>query len=385
MKTVLKFLTLGLVLTAFGALSTFAQATADECAAIYEKFKAERVGPDIPKYQAAIVTGKDWLNKCKDLKEQEEVRAYIERQIPNIEKKIVAEQEAITIAAFDAAVKAKDTDKSFSLGKQIIAKNPDFLDVMLVLASMGFDKSFANPPVETYNADAINMANMFIQKAGEGKTSENWGAYAYVYKTTACPDGKTNATGWMNYTIGFLTSKKSPKDGVPYLYKATQVGCETKDKISNVYRLIGSWYIDEFKRLETEKNTVYAKLQKLELDVKAATPETKADLEKQFTDTEKQYNDILALQKGYMERVADAYFRAYKISQSEKIVTTEYKNALLSRAKEFYGFRFGKDNTGFDSWSAGVNAKPFPDPTSAVTPVVEAPSTATTTPGTGNR
>lgn len=394
MKNVLKFLTLTLTFAAFGAISvisTFAQTSAEDCTAIYNKFLADRKGPDIPKYEAAVASGKEYLQKCKDIEGGEEVKAYIEKQLPVVEKNLAAaKDEEYLYKPFNASVPAKDWDKTFNLGKQIIAKNPDLIDVMLVLASVGFDNAFATPPVDKYNTDALNMAKMFLQKANEGKTSENWGAFSYVYKTKLCPDGKTNAIGWMNYTIGFITynNLKNPKEGLPYLYKATQNGCETKDKIANVYRLIGVWYVDEFRRLEGEKSTVYAKLQKLELDVKAAPADaagvtTKADLEKQFTDTEKIYNDIIALQKGYMERVVDAYFRAYKIAVADSKQTPEYRTALLNRAKEFYGFRFGKEKvaTEFDSWSATLTTKPFPDPTSPVTPVVEAAPTTTTTPG----
>lgn len=374
MKNVIKSLTFGVVLAA--TTSIFGQATPETCTPIYDKYIANRKGPELDKFKTAIATAKEYLEKCKDLPENDAVNNYVTKDLPKLEAKVAdIEFDENVIKPFNASVPAKNWDVAFSTGKQIIAKNPDFIDVMLVLASIGFDTSSANPPVDKFNADAINMAKMALQKMNEGKPSENYGAFVYTYKTKDCPDGKTNATGWMNYTIGNIMYYRmnQKKDALPYLYKALQVGCETKTApgfADPIYRAIGAWYIDEFRRLEGDKNKAYDELQLVKVDA----PE--------FPAAEKKYLDLVALQKGYMERVMDAYARASKIAAGGK-GTADYKNSLTNRAKEFYGFRYNKDMTGYDAWFAGISAKPFPDPTSAVTPVVEAtPATGTATPGT---
>lgn len=369
MKTVLKFLTLGLILAAFGvisATSTFAQATLDECNALYnDKFLPNRKGPEIEKFQIAVSAGTEYLDKCKTLEGQEEVKAYIEKQLPNVKSKL---EEALwnrdVIDPFNASVPAKNWDVAFDKGKRILGKNPDFIDVMLVLASVGFDNAAANN--DKYNADTISMAKLVMQKLDEGKPSVtgDYGAFAYRYKTTKCTDGKVNATGWMNYTIGYITfyRQKNPKDAAPYLYKATQVGCETKN-MGDIYRMIGSYYIDEFKKLDDQRIAMIEKSKTPEKPNGEDTPETKA---------------MLALERGYMERIIDAYYRASKLATDAK-----NKDAWLARAKDFYGFRFDKKD-GFDTWVADINTKPFPDPTSAVTPVVVEDTKATTTTGAAN-
>lgn len=375
MKTVTKFLTLGLMLAAFGAASvtaTFAQATVEECEKIYQDFLANRKGPDRAKFEAAVAAGESYVSKCSALEGQKDVLDYVNKQLPKVKEAIVAFDKAKVFESFNKAVPAKDWATAFSTGKQIINDTPNDVDVPLVLASIGFDNAVANPPVDTFNADAISMAKLALQKMeqGTGSGTGNFGAFAYVYKTAACADGKTNATGWMNYTIGNIMYYRmnQKKEALPYLYKATQVGCETKDRIAGIYRTIGNYYIEEFKRIEDEKNAAY----KVLTDTKTDDPT--------FAEKEKKYKDLVALQKGYMERTMDVIARAYKVAVNAK-EPAAYQTAQLNLAKQFYGFRNGPTPTvPFDTWLSGVTlAKPFPDPTAAVEPIVEAePTTAPT-------
>lgn len=352
------------------AITSIAQ-TPEECTPIYDKLIANRKGPELEKFKIALAAGKEYLEKCSNLEGATDVKDYVTKQVPKLE---VVVRDAELYNQFNAAVPAQKWDDAFASGRQLVGFYPDSLDIILVLASIGFDNATAAPPVDKFNGEAINYAKMALQKMNEGKVSDNFGAFVYTYKTKDCPDGKTNATGWMNYTIGKIMFDRmnQKKDSLPYLYKATQAGCETKDKIAEVYRTIGAWYIDEFKRLENDKNAKYAELQTLE---KITPPDPK------FPEVEKQYNDLVALQKGYMERVMDAYARAYKIANANIKTDAKYKEALLNNAKKFYGFRNGEANIGgFDAWLSGVTAKPFPDPTSAVAPVVETTPTTTGTP-----
>lgn len=373
MKTLTKFLTLGLMLAAFAGISVSSAnaQTVEECEAIYQKFLAGRKGPEIPQFEASVAAGDEYVSKCSALPGQEEVLKYVNTQLPKVKTALGAKKDEVEIyTPFNKSVPAKDWATAFQKGKLVIGKNPDDVDVPLVLASIGFDLSVANPPVDTYNADAISMAKLALQKMEEGKGSGtgNFGAFVYTYKTTVCADGKTNAMGWMNYTIGniMFTRMNQKKEALPYFYKATQVGCDTKDRIANVYRTIGSWYVDEFRRIEGEKNAAYTELEKLKTD------------DPTFADAKKKYEDLVALQKGYMERVMDAYARAYNAAVKAK-ETPAFTSAQLNRAKEFYGFRNGGKQDGFDAWLSGINSKPFVDPTSAVTPIVEAePTTAPT-------
>jgi hypothetical protein len=164
----------------------------------------------------------------------------------------------------------------------------------------------------------------------------------------------------MNYTIGYIMFYRQgmKKEALPFLYKATQLTSGTKTN-PEVYRTIGSYYVDEFIKMDTDR------VAKIKAAGDQDTDETKT---------------ILALQKGYADRAVEAYARAYKIASTDP-KDKAFRDSLLNRVKELYSIRFNKNMSGFDAYLAGVMSKPFTDPSVAVTPVVEA-ATATTTPAT---
>lgn len=387
MKTVYKFLMLGAV--ALSATTGFAQETtatpdpAEAKTALYTKFTdcwtkdlkaTEKAGNggDKAAIDACVAVGKEYLDKYGNPPDQ-----YSKFVQAKYDLNTKGRAGAAVGIRFDKALNVTDikninAQEVFASGKDFIAANPDSVDALLALASVGYDQASATTPVDTYNADTINYAKMAIDKINAGKPSQikntagkdQYGIYKYVYTSDKFPDGKNNALGWMNYYIGYIMYNRmnQKKEALPYLYKATQLNSETKNT-AEVYRLIGSWYADEFKRLDDER---VAK-------VKAAgdqdTDETKA---------------IYAMQKGYAERAADAYARAYKVVTPT--ASAEYKNAILTRAKQLYGIRFNNDPTkveGYDAFAGGLTTKPFVDPVTAVTPVVEAPPATTTTTTTG--
>lgn len=370
MKNALKFLTLGLIFAFVGAISvtsTFAQASVEDCDAMYQRFLKDRKATDIPGMERAVAAGNEYLEKCKTTEGQEEIVPYVTKQLPVVKQRLEIEIDNRDLyIPFDEAIKAKNTAKIFELGKKILVKQPDYVDLLITLASVGYDEARNN--VDTYNTDTVNFAKTALQKISEGKTSPAvdkfpngvWGMYNFAYTTAKCTDGKTNASGWMNYIIGYINYYriKNMKDSVPYLYKASQVGCETKE-IGDIYRMIGSWYVEEFKRLETERQAKLDATKTTEAPEGADTDETKA---------------IFALQKGYMERVVDAYVRGANLPTTTK----EDKERWNTIAKQFYGFRFKEDMSGFNTWASNTTSKPFADPTSPVTPVAEEPTTVTT-------
>jgi hypothetical protein len=235
---------------------------------------------------------------------------------------------------------------------------------MLVMATVGYDKSTARPPVDKYNADTISIAKQAIQKieGGVQSTTGDWGALSFSYKTKAYPEGKTNALGWMNYTISSIMfyNQKMKKEALPFLNKALTYNSGVKT-YSEAYKMVGVYYLEEFVAINTKREELI-----------------KANGDKDNDET----LGMLALQKGYAERAADAYGRAYKVAAPT--ATKEYKDALLNRSKEFYGIRYDKDMTGFDAFLAGTSTRSFPDPTSTVAPVAAPVATipAATTPAT---
>ena len=85
---------------------------------------------------------------------------------------------------------------------------------------------------------------------------------------------------------------------------------------------------------------------------------------------------MFALVKGYAERAADAYARAYKVAPANN---AQYRQGLLEKLQGLYKIRFDKTDGVLD-WATAVMSKPMPDPTSAVSPVKEeTPANTTST------
>ena len=74
----------------------------------------------------------------------------------------------------------------------------------------------------------------------------------------------------------------------------------------------------------------------------------------------------------------DALARAHKVAKDTTPAEKEYKNNLYKGLQDLYKRRFEKE-VGLNEWVAATTAKPFPDPTSTVQPVVEEATTTTTT------
>lgn len=359
MNTVFKVLALGMMLMAFAVAPAFAQQ--EECEALYKKFTDNYKGT-LAQRKMAVEGAEQYIAKCAALEGSADIIKYLnEKGLPPLRKKIEFED---SVASFDAAVKdAKNvnTEAAFSSGKRLLAQDPNLVDVMIVLASVGFDQATAATPVNTYNADAINFAKQSIQKIEGGATSKQFGAWGFTYKT------KENALAWMNYTIGYITyfNQKNKKEALPYLYRATKYETGGKDNPKNnaiVYQAIGDYYKDEYNRLDDERV-------KLATEAKDKTPEEA----KPILDKAK---EVLLLQKGYADRMIDAYARARAFSTADKA----YQDSLYNNLKVLYAFRHdNKPTTPLDAYISSVTGKPMPDPTSAVTPVVDTTTTTTAT------
>lgn len=339
----------GLSLIAAGP--AIGQGAAAECDTGYQKFLANRKGPEFEKFKIALTAGRDYLAKCGNLEGQDEIRTYVTKQLPRVEETVRITE---IVNRFNASIPARNWDESFASGKELIAANhPLTLDVMIVLAAIGYASAASDPPVDKYNDDAVTYAKQVIQKLGSGASSETYGAYSLSYKTKTCTDGKTNTISWMNYTIGKImySRLRQTKDSLAYLLKANQTGCELKD-YPEVYRLVGAWYVDEAVRLNTVREA------KLKAANDEETAETRADL---------------ALIKGYADRAISAYGRAYKIASTRSDMPAAYKEALYKKLQDLFDTRYDGKHDGVDTFLEKVMSEPFLDPAIPVTPVVDVP------------
>lgn len=364
-------------MSAVSAVSVFAQDVCTEIEAkqaLYKQFTdnipSNTAKKTIDERKTAIQAGKQYVDKYGACADDKQIVDYLKTNVPTMEKAIKDEEAILAKGSlykgFDAAVEGNKTADIFSTGKQILAQDPDLLDVIIVLANVGFDKVVENPPVDTYNNDAINYSKMAIQKIEGGKTSENYGAFGkYQYKTKEYPDGKNNALGLLNYNVGYIMyyrqGKNDPakkKEALPYFYKSTQYNAFSKTN-PFVYQTIGAWYLDEAIRMDAERQ-------------KKITEAGNKDTDETIA--------MLGVQKGYADRSIDAYARAYSLAKADP-KNQAYATGLYTKLKELYAFRYSGKTDGIDTFVASVMSKPLPDPMTAITPVVEATPAATTTSG----
>jgi cell division septation protein DedD len=376
MKTIFRVSVLGLLITAFSAVSALAQ---DPCAdsyetkqAIYGPFREKRKAflakiTDIESGKAAIKYGEEFVSKYGACAADEAVVKFVKEKLPEL-KTGVAEQELYI--RFNTAVKDVKTvnpAEAFASGKEIIALKGDStisLDVALALAAIGYDNANKATPDYKFNSDTINYAKQAIQKLEAGKTTESYGAWSYIFavrdaqKKVDHVKSKANALAWMNYTIGttMYYGQKQEKDALPYLYKATQFDSEIKNRPA-LYQAIGAWYLAELLKIDEKR---------LALITQNADKDTDETLA------------MLALEKGYAERSMDAYARAHKLAKADTKSAATYVTSLYEKIQGLYKLRFDKTD-GLDVYLSTLMSKPLPDPTSAVTPVVETPTTTTST------
>lgn len=368
MKKLIGVLVFGLLLTVFTVVPASAQEPTRE--SVYNTYLENYDKRDIASKKKALDAAKLYISKFNEETDKEQVE-YFKSAVPALEKAIQdleldarkkEEEKAwgALLTRFDSAVRADQWDQVFATGKEVLGKqlqyvdpkivNTQKFDVGIVLATIGFD--LAEAKNNKFNNDAIDYAKRTIQLIEAGQTSDNFGAYGkYQYKTAEYPDGKNNALGWMNYIVGFISHARQDKkkEALPYLYKATQHNSATKN-FPQPYELIGAFYYDEVARLEKERQA------------KVAANEGKDNDET---------NAIYALQRGYAERGADAYARAFKMETAKKQPVKSYQDFLKSRLEQLYKFRFEDKTDGMDAFVATVNNKPFPNPTTDVQPVKE--------------
>lgn len=376
MNKLFKTLALGIVMAVFaviGAETTYAQNPCDDVdakRALYNKF-IENYDKGEAQQKVALEAGKEFVTKYGNCGGDAEQVTYLkDTGLPYVESSLKAIEEKRAAAAerektlalynrFDTGVKAKNVADTLNAGKEILAKRPDFVDVYLVLATMGYDESVKKNNV--YNNEAIEYAKKAIQliESGKGSESKNYGALSYAYKTDeySTPEkARSNALGWMNFNIGSIMyfNQKNQKEALPYLYKATQYDSKIKN-LPAPYRMIGDYYTAEVARLDKERTA------KLTANENQDTEET---------------TKLFALEKAYADRAIDALARAYKVAATTE--TKEYRDNLYTLLKEVYNFRHN-NTEGLDAYVASVMTKPMPNPTTEVTPVVEAETTTTTT------
>jgi len=366
---------LAVFLTTAG-MSVFAQDACSDTASRDALDKTIRENSVIKTKEARKKTadaGKEYLEKygaCKDeagnlisadfvewLKAKVPVYEKIYNQMVKDEKTAALEKQFFT------GLESKSWDQVYASGKELLAMDPEkYRPAEIVLGSIGYDETAKSPRVTTWNDETLKYAKQSIADLEAGKKFEPLGFGRYAYKD------KDEALGWLNYTIGYILSfdKNDKKQGVEYLYKASQARSTTAT-IPDVYRSIGSYYIDEMnKRIEELQALVKAQVITDADDVKAAkVAEIKA----------KQ-----GMVNGTAERALNAFAHAVALANKDT-KNAAYAKAITETAKQIYGIRFGKPD-GFDAYISTANAAALANPSTAIEPVIDADTSAEAPAGT---
>jgi hypothetical protein len=232
MKTIFRSTIIGLIMAvglALGAAAVVAQSPCDDVdgkAALDKSFR-DNYGGDLAARKKAVEAGKQYIEKYGACEDSADFVKYLKDYLPGMEKRIKDDEARLykqqLYNRFDASVKASNFDETYASGKEILMGEPEQLDVIITLGSIGYDEAYKGN--FKYNTETMNYARQAIGMLNAGKTSKTFGLFnSWSYKS------KDNALGWMNLTIGYLTKvgNKDIRGALPYLFKAaTMTGSDT--------------------------------------------------------------------------------------------------------------------------------------------------------------
>jgi hypothetical protein len=244
--------------------------------------------------------------------------------------------------------------EAYALGKQILADEPDNLNVLVHLGASGYLVApLKNPGLTT---EAVGHARKALQLLESGQNLEKWEPLA----------NRDVALAYLNYTIGSLTLEQDPAAALKNLLKSAQYETPLK-KSPYTYAYIAGAY-------ETGAYAKQSEAYKTNFSGKDETPESKLALAN--------INQIV-------DRMIDAYARAVALAGTDAKFAQAKVNWQESLTT-WYKYRNGDKTDGMNELVAGILAKPLPpEPTPltvlpASTPAATpAANNATGTNGTG--
>jgi hypothetical protein len=362
---------LAAIFIAAGVGSSYAQASCDDMDAINgldAKIRANYAKNATLK--VAIDAGKEFLEKFGKCPGTEEFVTWLNGQMPTWETRYTkfnaGEKTKALFSRFDAGINSDNADEIFAAGKEILAVQPDNLNIMVPMAMTGILQSYKNN--NKYSDESLRLSKTIIAKlkAGAEATKKNaqgvgtYGALKLEFTKDEILDELNYGTAYVTYWV-----KKDKKSALPLYYEISQSSGKFKGE-PRVYATIGEYYVEEAAKLGAEIATMITKQ-------KAMT-----------TDEEKEKIDVeikakVGLFNGYTERAIDAFSRAHKIAPTATAADKTYKDTLFKTISDLYKRRFDKE-AGMNEYIAATLAKPFPNPTSEVTPINDPePATTTTT------
>ena len=378
MKTIFRFMGTGVMaaaLLAAGATLSYGQDPPSSCAdvdghnALYTKFTGIYSKKTVPDMESALSTGKEYLEKygsCEAFKEQVD---FVKPHVARIEKALPLAKEAAVLKPhfdkFDAGLKVGNPDDVLSAGREILNVRKDDMNIAFAMALLASEKSTPENKFK-YADEGVRLSNMVATRLKSGWEFDRKyldgpkKGSPYVGVGIYNRDSRDAAVNNLLFNVAYLSfyGKKDYKTALPVYYELSQSPLSKDDP--RVYGAIGEYYVLEGAPIGEE-------IAKLIQQLKDATDDkVKADLDTQV-------KAKIALFNGYLERAIDAFGRAHSFAKPGP-----YKDGLHKQLGVLYKRRTDKD-TGMEAFVAGMLSKPFPNPTTPVTPVADPEPTTTTT------
>jgi hypothetical protein len=224
---------------------------------------------------------------------------------------------------FLVALDANKYDVAFPLGKEILAEEPDNVEVLLNLGYAGY--TAASSGNRAFVDDSLGYARKTVQLMEAGT----------LPKTYVPFKDKDEATAFMYFAIGNLSLDKDKKEGVSNIYKAMQYESKIKTN-SAAYFLIAAYYEDTYTTLATELKT--------KADGKKASDAELSALADRVSKT--------------IDLMLDGYARAVKMAEGDKNPDAAQWKQRLAQIYKFVK----KTDSGLTEYINQVAATPMPDP-----------------------
>jgi len=295
-------------------LAAMAQETDDPVKIeVYTRFVNNRKTNEVAAYQAAS----EYLKKYP--RDNDQYTQYLQKWV------VIYERDERKRTLPQLIYNAKNFAGAYSVGKQILAEEPDNLPALIHLGYAGY-LATTTAKNEAFNADARTYANKAIQLIEAGKSPGSWAPFK----------GKDDTLAQLYYAVGFLSLKSAPDRAIEPLIKAAQIDTDLKKSPSIYYYLAAAYESGPYKTMAAAYQTAFAG--------KEETAQSKLALEK--------LNVIIDL-------MIDAYARAVAASGNDP-ANAQNKTQWSTKLGEFYKFRHEGSDVGLSELIAGALAKPLP-------------------------
>jgi hypothetical protein len=301
---------------------------------LYDKLVKNRAANPPVAYEAA----KEYIQKYGA--DNDQYVNYAKKYVTAYEKQARRNQ-------FSEQLKAKNYNDAFTIGKQILAEEPEDLGVLFELTRAGFaaagNKNTAN------NADTIAFAKKTIQLLQAGRTFEKDKPVA----------NKDDLIGGINFELGSLLKDTQPAEAVTYLINAAQTEGSTKKDFRTYLFLADIYEKGEYKTLSTQYNA------NCKTEEQVATAEC---------------TQLKAKADQIVDHMIDALARAiaYNDASPNAAGNAAARASWLEQLTSYYKYRNNNDDKGLKEYIAGITSRPLPKPGDPIAPMTPASTPAST-------